>query len=85
MGLRQLRQHASELVRRVQAGEEFVVTVTGRPAALLTPTRPARWRSGSEIADIFQAPVDAVAWRTDRDGIRELLDDEPHDPWRSST
>ena len=40
------------------------MTVTGRPAALLTPTRPARWRSGSEIADIFQALSQERPYRT---------------------
>jgi hypothetical protein len=29
VGLRELREDASELVRRVQAGEEFTITVAG--------------------------------------------------------
>jgi prevent-host-death family protein len=37
VGIRELRQHASELLRRVQAGETVEITDRGRPVALLTP------------------------------------------------
>lgn len=81
MGLRELRQNASELVRRAQEGEELVVTVAGRPAAMLTPVRPTHWRRGSEISDIFRTPADSAAWRADIAALRELVDDVPRDPW----
>ncbi|MGH3544366.1 MAG: type II toxin-antitoxin system Phd/YefM family antitoxin, partial [Mycobacteriales bacterium] len=35
VGLRELRQQASELVRRVGDGEEITITVAGRPSARL--------------------------------------------------
>jgi prevent-host-death family protein len=37
VGVRELRQHASELLRRVQAGETIEVTDRGRPVAVLAP------------------------------------------------
>ena len=37
VGIRELRQRASELLRRVEAGETFEVTDRGRPIALLAP------------------------------------------------
>ena len=37
VGVRELRQRASELLRRVQAGETFEVTDRGRPVAILGP------------------------------------------------
>ncbi len=37
IGLREVRQNASELVRRAQAGERLTITVSGRPAASLGP------------------------------------------------
>src|SRR4051794_41645745 len=37
VGVRELRQRASELLRRVSAGETIEVTDRGRPVALLTP------------------------------------------------
>jgi len=37
VGVRELRQRASELLRRVEAGETFQVTDRGRPIAVLAP------------------------------------------------
>ena len=37
VGIRELRQKASEYLRRVEAGETIEVTDRGRPVALLTP------------------------------------------------
>jgi prevent-host-death family protein len=41
VGVRELRQRASELLRRVEAGETIEVTDRGRPVAVLAPL-PAR-------------------------------------------
>jgi len=54
VGVRELRQRASELLRRVEAGETIEITDRGRPVALLTPT-PAgssydRMMASGEIA-----------------------------------
>jgi prevent-host-death family protein len=37
IGIRELRQHASVWLRRVQRGESFEVTDRGRPVAMLVP------------------------------------------------
>lgn len=37
VGVRELRQRASELLRRVEHGETIAVTDRGRPVALLSP------------------------------------------------
>ena len=37
VGIRELRQRASELLRRVEAGETFEITDRGRPVAVLGP------------------------------------------------
>jgi prevent-host-death family protein len=76
VGLRELRQDASDLVRRVEAGEEIIITVSGRPSARLIPARPTQWRSWAEIADMFRGPTDAE-WERDR----ELLDADVRNPW----
>lgn len=41
VGVRELRQKASELLRRVAAGETFEVTDRGRPAAILSAPGPS--------------------------------------------
>lgn len=42
VGVRELRQRASELLRRVEAGESFEVTDRGRPVAYLGPLKNRR-------------------------------------------
>lgn len=78
VGLRELRQNASDLVRRVQDGEEITITVAGRPGARLIPAAPHTWRQWTDIADLFTGPADP-AWDADRD----LIDQQIHDPWDS--
>jgi prevent-host-death family protein len=76
LGLRELRQHASDLVRRAQAGEELVITVSGRPAAMLGPVPRDTWRTYDEIAELFGTPTD-TRWEDDLRRIR----DDVRDPW----
>ncbi len=53
VGVRELRQRASELLRLVEQGETIEVTDRGRPVALLTPvpegTALDRMRAAGEI------------------------------------
>ncbi len=74
IGLRDLRQHASEFVRRAEEGEELLVTVAGRPAALLGPPPPAQWRRYDDVAAIFAGPADPN-WATDRERVDQGLGD----------
>lgn len=76
VGLRELRQQASELVRRAEAGEEVTITVSGRPSARLVPVAPRTWRSYGEVADVFRGPADPD-WEADR----ERIDHRLRDPW----
>jgi prevent-host-death family protein len=70
VGLRELRQRASEIVRKVEDGQEMTVTVQGRPAMRLVPITRARWRRVEEVRDLFAGPPeDLAAWRSDTDGI----------------
>jgi prevent-host-death family protein len=49
---RELRNDTAAVLRRVQAGEEIIVTVNGRPVAQLVPLPPAgrRWVPRAELA-----------------------------------
>ncbi len=40
VGIRELRQRASELLRRVEDGESIEITDRGRPVAVLAPLPP---------------------------------------------
>lgn len=76
VGLRELRQNASDLVRRVEAGEEIDITVSGRLAARLVPATPKRWQSWGDVAAAFRGRPDPD-WEQDRD----LVDQPVSDPW----
>jgi prevent-host-death family protein len=78
VGLRELRQHASELVRRAEAGEHLLITVAGRGAAVLGPPERDQWRRYDDVAVALTGPADED-WETDR----RLLDDELTDPWET--
>ena len=78
VGLRELRQDASELVRRVEQGEEFTITVAGRPSARLVSATPRAWRTWADVAGVFRGPADPD-WHADRDTV----DQELHDPWEA--
>ncbi len=64
VGVRELRQRASELLRRVEQGETIEITDRGRPVALLTPPP-----SGS--------PLERLRSTGDVEGASMDLDDLP--------
>ncbi|MFY1697698.1 type II toxin-antitoxin system Phd/YefM family antitoxin [Solwaraspora sp. WMMA2101] len=78
VGLREMRQNASDLVRRARGGggERVTITVAGRPAAVLGPVTPRTWREWDDLAGLFDQPTDP-GWADDRD----LLDDAVTDAW----
>jgi prevent-host-death family protein len=76
VGLRELRQDASDLVRAVEQGEEIEVTVAGRRAARLVPAKSSTWQSWRAIAHLFNGPSD-TDWELDRDKVDQSLSN----PW----
>ena len=76
VGLRELRQDASELVRRAEAGEEITITVSGRASAKLVAAAPRTWRQWADVESLFAGPADPD-WRVDRGAV----DHEIADPW----
>jgi prevent-host-death family protein len=54
---KELRNNVGEVLRRAQAGEEFTVTVAGRPVATLGPASPRRWVSGPALQRIWRTPA----------------------------
>lgn len=77
IGLRELRQHASEVIRRVEAGNAVTVTVNGRAAARIVPIGRQTWRRWEDIEGIFKDDRAAEGWEEDR----AMLDDSVVDPW----
>lgn len=75
-GLRELRQNASDLVRKAEAGETITITVSGRDVAQLGPIERRRWRRWADLQEIFAGHADRD-WDDDRDRIDPL----PRDPF----
>jgi prevent-host-death family protein len=53
---KELRNNVAEVLRRAEAGEEFTITVAGRPVAQLGPARRRQWVSGPELAKVWDTP-----------------------------
>lgn len=75
---RELRNDTAGLLRRVQAGEDVVITVNGQPVAQLTAVRQARrrWLSRNELLSrLRHAQADPGL----RDDLAELAGDSTDD------
>lgn len=57
---RELRNNVTEVLRRVEAGETLVVTVSGRPVAELRPVPPPPRRGTRELLEkiLREFPLD---------------------------
>jgi prevent-host-death family protein len=79
IALRELRNNTSEVLRRVENGEELDVTVNGRPVARLVPLPRRRTSLSWDEIRAHQADPGLLA------ELREMLSDETtddiEDPW----
>jgi prevent-host-death family protein len=80
IGVRDLRQRASEILKSVEAGESVVVTVAGRPVARLVPYEPEgpqTWVSAARLGQSLTSPADPT-WNDERRtfGVGDIAD-----PW----
>jgi len=77
---RQLRNDNAEIMRRVEAGESFVITRNGRPIADLVPHsgRSKKRRTGREMQEEFRQlpPIDVEQWYRDRADADEFFGDD---------
>ena len=59
IGVREIRQHASEYLRRVERGESLCITSRGRPVAVMLPLAEAATQSAGLV---LQELVDSGAF-----------------------
>ena len=76
VGLRELRQDASAIVRRAEDGESIDVTVSGRLAARIVPAEPKQWLRWEDVEALFDGRSDPD-WTEDMG----LIDNDVTDPW----
>jgi prevent-host-death family protein len=73
---KELRNHVGEVLRRAEAGEQFTITVSGRPVAQLGPVRTRQWVPKTQLADLWATPPDPTL-----EEDLEALAGELTDPW----
>ncbi len=76
---RELSNANAAILRRAEAGERFVITVDGRPVAVLGPYDKRQWVPQSAVREVLSTP-------TDPSEIDELaaFDGPLDDPWQRS-
>jgi prevent-host-death family protein len=86
IGQRQLRNDNAEFMRRVEAGESFVITRHGRPVADLTPhDAVSRARHRATLGELQERrralpAVDVERWYADRSADDLLFGDDRIEP-----
>jgi prevent-host-death family protein len=50
----ELQEHGDEILRQAEAGQEFTITVEGRPVAVLRPVQRRQWVPREELLRILQ-------------------------------
>jgi prevent-host-death family protein len=77
---RQLRNDSGEIMRRVEAGESFVITRNGKPVADLVPhaREPRRRKTLREFQEDMRKlpPVDVEQWYRDREADDLIFGDD---------
>ena len=53
---KELRNNVGDVLRRAEAGEQFVITVSGRPVAELGPAARRSWVTGPALEAVFETP-----------------------------
>lgn len=73
---KQLRNEVGDVLRRAEAGEEFTITVAGRPVAQIVPLRRNTWVPAAQLQDLLKLPADPTL-SADLQGFQAGLSD----PW----
>jgi prevent-host-death family protein len=74
---RALRNESGDVLRQAEAGERFVITVHGRPVAVLGPYERRRWVRAETVRELLATPTDP----TILEDLRRLGPEALADPW----
>lgn len=79
--IREFRNYTKRVIERVDAGEDIVITVNGRPAARLVPidSRPEWMPKAEFLANLRQA--DAKMTRDLSEWVGDETTADQKDPW----
>jgi prevent-host-death family protein len=74
---RLLRNASGKVLRQAEAGERFVITVHGRPVAVLGPYERRQWLPARGVRELLATPTDPSLL----DDLRRLGPEPLIDPW----
>ena len=74
---RELRNDSAAVLRAAEDGEEFLITVDGRPVATLGPYRRRQFISAARVRELLGTPTDDTVLRD----VRRRTDEQQTDPW----
>lgn len=74
VGVRVLKARAGEIVRNVQRGMRYVVSLRGKPVALIIPLEPVAEPAKEDTWDALYQAAGRLEWITPRT-TAELLDE----------
>ena len=75
---RTLRNESGQVLRKAEEGERFVITVHGRPVAVLGPYERRQWVPAVIVRELLATPTDPSLI----EDLRRLEGDELSDPWQ---
>jgi prevent-host-death family protein len=79
---RELRNQSGEILRQAEAGQQFTITVDGRPVAVLGPYQKRQWIPKAEMLRILRSePPDPALYEDLREMGGTL--EELERPWKS--
>jgi prevent-host-death family protein len=77
---RELTNHSDEVLRQAESGEQFTITMEGRPVAVLGPVPRRQWVPKEEFLKILKAhPADPTFFEDIKELGGTLAD--LSDPW----
>lgn len=80
---RELRNHSGEILRQAEAGQQFAITVDGRPVAMLGPYQKRQWIPKEEFLKILRFQPPDPTFFEDLGEMGGTLGDL-EDPWKQS-
>ena len=80
VGARQLKQHTGEIVSRVQRGERAILTLRGRPIAVISPIDQAALEEAINI-EATKAEDSSLEWLKASESAFGFWENEEDEVW----
>lgn len=68
---RELRNNSAEILRKAETGQVFVISVGGRPVALLGPCPKAQWVGRAEVVAMLRSGSEDPTFFDDISGMAD--------------